>query len=72
MDFKEEDIKRMWDGSTIGVRFIEAGFFGGFGGTVAGELNFDSNILKIRGGSNTDLIRYVKSQGYSYNKTESL
>lgn len=69
MDFKEEDIKSIWDGSTIGIRFIEEGFFGG---TVAGELNFDSDILKIRGGSNTNLIRYVKSRGYSYNKTESL
>lgn len=68
MGFKEENIKSMCDGSTIGVRFIEEGFFD----TAAGELNFDSATLKIAGGSNNELIRYVKSRGYSYNKVESL
>ncbi|WP_100665019.1 hypothetical protein [Leuconostoc citreum] len=68
MGFKEENIKSMWDGSTIGVKFIEEGFFD----TEAGEFNFDSAILKIIGGSNNNLIRYVKSRGYSYNKIESL
>jgi hypothetical protein len=68
MEYKEEEINSSWDGSVVKIRFIKKGFFD----ESVGELDLNSKVLKIRGGLDTDLVSYVKSRGYSYDKVERM